>query len=81
MVKRDLLVVNAVSDILEIKKENPLKMNSELIGIFIKINKLRLREDNKLLLIGYADKALKIKSTFPKISKKELIQTILEGVE
>ena len=79
MKKKDLVIVNAVSDILDIKKNNPNKLDSELMGILIDKNrKVKFTEENKLLWLSSANKALKLKTESPKMPKKEIIQKILD---
>lgn len=73
----DLSIVNVVNDILEIKNKNSSEINENLIAILIKESKTKIGID----LISYADKALKLKNRNPKMSKKEIIQRVLDEVK
>lgn len=79
MKKKDLVVVNAVDDVLNIKSENPSKINDELLSIFIEKGKNKIKKEMKLLWVSSADKALKLKTNNPKLSKKEIAQLVLDG--
>ncbi len=77
MEQRDIVIVNAVSDILELKKNNPYKIDDELIALLMEKNRTRFRGEAKLLLISCANKALKFKVKNPSIGPKELTQKLL----
>lgn len=73
----EILIVRVVNDILEIKNKNPSEIDEKLVSILIKESKIKLEID----LIGYANKALKLKNKNPKLSKKEIIQKVLDDAK
>jgi hypothetical protein len=77
MKQRDIVIVNAVSDILDLKKNNPSKIDDELIALLMEKNRTRFKGESKLLLISCANKALKFKSKNPLVGPKELTQKLL----
>ncbi len=78
MEEKDVVIVNAVSAVLELRKENPKMLAEEVLKILLNKNKSTFkRRASKILFVSSADKALKIKVKNPKLSKKEIVQLVL----
>jgi hypothetical protein len=82
MVEKELVMVSAVSDILDIRRENPRRLDEELMRIFIETHKDRLKNKrDRLDYLYFADLTLKLKRKNPQLARKEIIQIILEGAK
>lgn len=73
---RDLDIIKIVDEILELRKQDTIKTDSEIIGKFIEETNY-LKKEN-LQIIKYADMALKMRRENKNLSKKQIIQAILE---
>lgn len=77
MVKKDVLIVNSASKILELKKKYPNKLDEDLISFFIKDLKHKNKEDN-LSAISYVSITLKFRNQEKKLSTREVIQKVID---
>lgn len=73
---RDLDIIKIVDEILELRKQDTIKTDSEIIGKFIEETNY-LKKEN-LQIIKYADMALKMRRENKNLSRKQIIQAILE---
>ncbi len=80
MVKRDLVVINAVTEILELKKNRPSELDETIIKAYLENNKNLLKTEKEMILaIKSVNLALKIKKENSKKTTKEIAQQILNN--
>jgi len=82
MEEKDVVIVNAVSSVLELRTENPGLLSEEILRILLNNNKFTFKKNNsEILFVSSADNALKLKAENPKLSKKEIIQIVLDKIK
>lgn len=73
--KKQLLVINLLSDTLELRLKDPLRLDEEIIKDIIDQNK-SLKKN--LGLVSYLGRSLKLKKENPTMTKREIINLILK---
>ena len=73
--KKQLSIVNAISDLLDLKAEDPSRLDEDLIKEVFNRNVFLT---NELEIVGAMGKSLKLRKENPSITKREIINLILE---